>query len=109
MPPTASSIATVTCSTSDSSTCRPAARAAEATGPTTVLIPRGGIVEWDRPGAPGHNPEGLAAFNAALEAQDWGKAQVDWLDTHIGDQAFADHVLAAFDDWCTRSIVRAAP
>lgn len=40
-------------------------RLAEATGPTEYFLPLHGIEEWDKPGEPAHDPEGLTAFITA--------------------------------------------
>jgi uncharacterized protein (UPF0261 family) len=45
------------------------ARLAEATGPTCLLLPLRGVEQWDRPGEPLHDPEGLQAFTAAMRAR----------------------------------------
>ena len=38
------------------------ARLAAAQGPTCLLLPLRGVEQWDRPGEPLHDPEGLQAF-----------------------------------------------
>lgn len=83
-----------------------ATRAASATSPTQVFITEGGIVEWDREGEPGYNPEGLASFNNTLKNSDFGEASVETLSCHIGDQEFADKVIEKFDQWVEQGIVK---
>lgn len=75
-----------------------AARLAEAQGPVCLLQPLQGVEEWDRPGAPLHDPDGLAALNDAL-AQALPPAQRQVVDAHINDAAFADAALAVLDGW----------
>lgn len=76
-----------------------AERLAAAKGPVAVVLPLGGIEEWDRPGGGLHDPAGLAAlidgFRTALPAT---VERVE-VDAHINDAAFVDAVLAIFDRW----------
>ena len=76
-----------------------AERLAGATGPTHFILPAGGIEEWDKPGAPAHDPDGLAAF--CDEIRTVMKPPVVFTETqaHINDQAFADTALAILDGW----------
>lgn len=78
---------------------------AQATGPTALLLPLGGCGEWDRPGAPLHNPAGLAAFCDEMRAAVPADVALDALDCHINDAAFVDRALAIFDDWRARGLV----
>ncbi|MEW9919183.1 Tm-1-like ATP-binding domain-containing protein [Marimonas sp. MJW-29] len=84
-----------------------AAKANAAKGPTRVLMPLQGIDEWDRPGGPFHDPEGLAAFAATLEA-DMQADLFEAIDAHINDAAFADRVLAILDSWIADGTVAKA-
>ncbi|MEL6642102.1 MAG: Tm-1-like ATP-binding domain-containing protein [Pseudomonadota bacterium] len=72
---------------------------ATATGPTTVFLPRQGGNEWDRPGGPLSDPDGLAAFATALRDGCPQHAELVELDAHINDKAFSDAVLRVFDEW----------
>ena len=74
-------------------------RLAEATGPTCLLVPTRGIEEWDRPGEPLHDPDGLAALVAALPEHVGPRTEVVQLDVHINDQGFATAALEVFDRW----------
>lgn len=76
-----------------------------ARGPVHLVLPLHGIQEWDRVGAPLHDPEGLAALMQALAACDFGQAEVSRIDAHINDAAFVRQVLAVFDDWLARGLV----
>ena len=74
-------------------------RLAQATGPACLLLPLQGIEQWDRPGEPLHDADGLAAFIAAMrEAVPRGLRCVE-IDAHINDAAFCDAALAVFDRW----------
>jgi uncharacterized protein (UPF0261 family) len=64
----------------------------QATGPTTVLLPRGGVSALDRPGQPFHDPEADQALFAALRQHLAPHVSVRELDAHINDPAFADAV-----------------
>jgi len=83
------------------------AKLGAATGPTTVILPLHGCNEWDRPGGPLSDPEGLDVFCAELTARCPVTADLIRLDAHINDAAFADQVLAVFDTWLAEGIVRA--
>ncbi len=82
-----------------------AARLAESRGPACVLLPVQGIEEWDRPGQPLHDPEGLAALVDELPRHLGGATQLERLDAHINDDAFAQAALRVFDDWVERGLV----
>ena len=77
-----------------------------AKGPTTVLLPKGGCGEWDRPGNDLHNPAGLAAFCAELRASCPPNATLHEVDAHINDAEFAAAALAVFDDWRASGVVQ---
>jgi uncharacterized protein (UPF0261 family) len=72
-----------------------AAKLNRATGPTTVLLPRGGVSALDRPGQPFHDPDADAALFAALRRSLSPHIVVRELDAHINDAAFADAVADA--------------
>jgi uncharacterized protein (UPF0261 family) len=80
-------------------------RLAEATAPTCVLFPAGGIEEWDRPGEPLHDPEGLAAMADEMPRHLSDRTVLVRVDAHINDAAFADAALAVFDDWVERGLI----
>jgi len=75
-----------------------ARRIADAIAPAHVILPLQGIEEWDRPGGPAHDPEGLTAFLEEIRLV-IPADQLTEINGHINDQAFADHVLALFDAW----------
>ncbi|GAB4361618.1 MAG: Tm-1-like ATP-binding domain-containing protein [Oricola sp.] len=79
---------------------------AQATGPTTFLLPKGGCHEWDRPGAELHDPEGLAAFCDEMEKACPENVDLRALECHINDAEFCDAALAIFDQWADAGIVK---
>jgi uncharacterized protein (UPF0261 family) len=83
-----------------------AERAAEAKGPVHVLLPLGGVEEWDKPGEPAHDPEGLAAFIDETRKAVKPPVGLTEVDAHINDQAFADAALAIFDQWVAEGTVK---
>jgi uncharacterized protein (UPF0261 family) len=80
-------------------------RLAEATGPTCLLMPTAGIEEWDRPGEPLHDPDGLAAMVDEMPRHLGERTTFVPVDAHINDAAFADAALAVFDDWVERGLI----
>ncbi len=71
----------------------------KAKGATAIILPEHGLGEWDREGADLHNPEGLAAFFAELEANLPANVRAHRLACHINDDAFASKALEIFDGW----------
>ena len=76
-----------------------AARLDQATGPVHVLMPTQGVEEWDKPGGPAHDPEGLAAMVDEVQLAIKAPTQLTLLDCHINDAAFADAALKVLDGW----------
>jgi uncharacterized protein (UPF0261 family) len=74
-------------------------RLAEATGPTCLLLPCGGVEGWDRPGEPLHDPDGLAAFVDATQRHAPPNVELVVLEAHINDRTFTDAALRVFDRW----------
>ncbi len=79
---------------------------AKATGPVALILPEGGLGEWDREGADLHNPEGLSAFLAELEATLPDTVSAYRIPCHINDAAFAETALQIFDAWCADGTVK---
>jgi len=69
-------------------------------GPVRFLLPRRGISAIDLPGKPFHDPEADAALFAAIEAtfKPAANRRLISLDLEINDQAFADALVAAFNE-----------
>ena len=76
-----------------------AGRLAQATGPTTLLLPLEGGNEWDREGAPLADAEGLSAFIEELRRVCPANVTLQTLDCHINDPAFSEAALAVVDGW----------
>ncbi len=72
---------------------------AKAKGPTALILPEHGLGEWDREGADLHNPEGLAAFLAEIEAYVPDNVATYRIPCHINDATFAEKALDVFDGW----------
>ena len=81
------------------------ARLATAKGPSCLLLPLRGVEQWDRPGEPLHDAEGLAAFVDAMRAAAAPPLRCIELDAHINDDAFCDAALTVFDDWVAQGLV----
>ena len=77
----------------------------EAEGPVTLLLPRGGCNEWDRPGADLHDAEGLAAFCDEIVACCPANVRLQEMAAHINDAAFAEAALAVFDAWVEEGMI----
>ena len=80
-------------------------RLGAAKGPTCLLLPLRGIEQWDRPGEPLHDPEGLNAFVAEMRSAIQPNTTLIELDVHINDAAFCDAALRVFDDWVARDLI----
>ncbi len=78
---------------------------ATATGPVTLVLPNGGCGEWDRPGAPLHDPEGLAAFIDEMKRACPPNVDLIELDAHINDDAFCSTVLDQVDRWRSDGLI----
>ena len=82
-----------------------AERLGQARSPTRLIMPLHGIEEWDRLGEPMHDPQALAAFNAALRQHLPTTVPLIEVDGHINDSAFVDCVLREFDDWVAQGVI----
>lgn len=80
-----------------------------ARGPVHVMIPRGGVQEWDRPGGPTHDPDGLAAMLDEIQSVLAPAHPSTVIDAHINDRAFCDAVLDVFDQWCSDGTICLRP
>ena len=72
---------------------------ASAKGPTTLILPLQGGNDWDRPGGPLSDPEGLEAFIDAMRASCPPNVDLLEIDADINDAAFSETVLKVFDSW----------
>lgn len=82
-----------------------AQKLAEAKGPVQVILPLAGIEEWDKPGGPAHDLDGLAAFIDAMRDAIRAPVRLTAIDAHINDRAFADKALEILDDWIAKGAV----
>ncbi len=83
-----------------------AKRVAQSAAPVQVILPSRGIEEWDRPGGPAHDPDGLAAFLDEIRDAIRPPTELVEIDAHINDQAFADTALHIFDRWVAEGVIK---
>lgn len=77
-----------------------------AQSPSALILPSGGMGEWDRPGGPLHDGEGLAAFCEEMRQVCPAHIQLHDIPDHINDDAFAARALQIFDTWRAEGIVQ---
>lgn len=70
-----------------------------ATGPVALILPHGGIEEWDQEGEPLHDPEGLKTFIDAMRHAVKPPVHLHEVEGHINSPAFAAKALEIFDQW----------
>ena len=80
-------------------------RLAQSKAPVHVLLPVQGLEEWDKPGEPAHDPEGLAAFLDEMRQAIMPPVLMTEIDAHINDQAFAEASMAIFDEWLSEGVI----
>ncbi len=73
------------------------AKLALAKGPVVLILPLRGCNEWDRPGGPLSDPEGLVAFCDEIRANCPPNVQLVEIDAHINDPEFTETALGLFD------------
>jgi uncharacterized protein (UPF0261 family) len=81
-------------------------RLEQAKGPVHIILTSQGVEEWDRPGEPAHDPEGLAAMLDEFRQKTRDPIRLSEVDCHINDQAFADKALEILDGWIADGIVK---
>lgn len=79
---------------------------AGARAPVTFLLPTHGGNEWDRPGGPLSDPEGLGTFCDAIRTQCPQNVALVEIDAHINDPAFAETALQVLDIWIADGTVK---
>jgi uncharacterized protein (UPF0261 family) len=84
-----------------------AEKLATATGPVAFVLPAGGIQQWDQPGEPLHDPEGLLAFVEEMRAAVRPPIELHEIPDHINAPNFVAKVLAIFDQWVAAGLVPA--
>lgn len=82
------------------------ARLNAAKGPTFFIMPIQGVDEWDRPGGPFRDPDGLKALGDAVLSGLSDTVHHETIDAHINDDAFAQKALDVFDHWCAEGVVK---
>ena len=75
------------------------ARNAAAGSDVTLIVPRGGVDEWDREGGDLYDAEGLGVLCAELVESNNPAVNLIETDAHINDPAFAETALGVFDRW----------
>ena len=73
-----------------------AQRLSKGKGPRTIIIPKQGFVEFDKPGEMFYNPKRTEVFSTALKNNLSPAVEVIELDAHINDQRFSDEVARVF-------------
>jgi uncharacterized protein (UPF0261 family)/ABC-type branched-subunit amino acid transport system ATPase component len=78
-------------------------------GPLRFLIPEGGVSAIDRPGQPFHDPEADRALFAAIEQsfRTGPDRKLQRLPLHINDEAFAEALVAAWQELSMTTPTRA--
>jgi len=76
-----------------------------ARGPVEFLLPNGGCNEWDRPGEPLHDKNGLEAFCEEMRICCPKNVNLREVDSHINDDQFSSMVLKIFDEWIATGVV----
>jgi uncharacterized protein (UPF0261 family) len=76
-------------------------------GRVKFILPLQGVQEWDRPGQSLYDPEGLQEFIREARRSIRPPVELVEIDAHINDRAFADRVLAVFDEWIAQGVVPA--
>jgi len=82
-----------------------AKKASMAKGKVSMILPKKGVLEWDRKGNELHNPKSLDVFFKELQESIKPEVDLITLNCHINDQAFTDKVLEIFDDWVEKGII----
>lgn len=73
--------------------------------PVALLLPLKGVQEWDQPGEPLHDPEGLAAFTEAMRLAVPASVALHEVDAHINSSEFSTKALTVFDTWVSEGII----
>jgi len=83
-------------------------RLSQSNSPAHVILSTKGIEEWDKPGEPAHDPDGLNAFIDEMRQAIKPPVLLTEIDAHINDQEFADKALELFDLWVADGTVASA-
>jgi uncharacterized protein (UPF0261 family) len=82
-----------------------AAKLSRSKSPVAFILPNGGIQEWDREGAPLHDPVGLGAFCDEIRKSIMPPIQLHDIADHINSQAFAAKAMEIFDHWLADGVI----
>ncbi len=82
------------------------AKLAGANGPVVLLLPLQGGNEWDRPGGPLSDPEGLSLFVDEIRQNCPDNVSLIELDAHINDAAFSEAAMNVFDSWISDGTIK---
>ncbi|WP_158839215.1 Tm-1-like ATP-binding domain-containing protein [Polaribacter sp. L3A8] len=74
-------------------------------GPIKFILPRKGVLEWDREGNELHDPKTLNVFFDEIKSNVKPNVDVIELDCHINDIEFVNKVLDIFDEWVKQGII----
>lgn len=77
----------------------------QAGAPVAFLLPLKGVQEWDQPGEPLHDPDGLDAFTVAMRGALPASVALHEVDAHINSAAFSARALEVFDAWVADGII----
>lgn len=77
----------------------------KANSPTAFILPNGGIQQWDQPGEPLHDPQGLSAFLQEMRSLIRPPVELVEIDGHINSPEFVATVLAIFDRWVDEGLI----
>ncbi|OHV79709.1 Tm-1-like ATP-binding domain-containing protein [Ensifer sp. LCM 4579] len=78
---------------------------ATAKAKVAFLLPIEGLQEWDRPGEPLHDPEGLDAFLDEIRKALPATVTLKEVDAHINASSFSQKALEIFDTWVAQGII----
>ena len=84
-----------------------AAKLNKASAPTVFIMPRGGIDEWDKPGGPFHDADGLRLFADTIRDKLQPPVELIELEAHINDEAFSAAALKVLDGWIASGVIEA--
>ncbi|MEP1486854.1 MAG: Tm-1-like ATP-binding domain-containing protein [Algibacter sp.] len=82
-----------------------AKKASLAKGEVAMILPKKGVLEWDREGNELHDPQVLNEFFKEIKKSIKPEVGIVELDCHINDKEFTDKVLEMFDDWVQKGII----
>ena len=74
--------------------------------PAHVILPAGGIEEWDKPGEPAHDPDAFAEFCDEMRQVMTPPLQFTEISAHINDAEFSETALAIFDGWVADGTIK---